>query len=170
MEQEGTQGLHVPGWEMTQRGAMVTPGGVAQLERSPRSPRHPGVPWPSSSSNPRSWPSWEVSTHYRGPELYNYHGRLSYFGKRLCCCQSFYSSKPKQDGKSPAQDAASGRHGELNLLTACTRRHPPPRQGLELGLPRRVQRRVGGKIWGHRDHSGPARHGMGLGVSPVLSC
>lgn len=146
-----------------------TAGEVPKVPEARRGPR------PGGSSGPRSRPGWEVSARYRGPELYNYHGRLSYFGKRLCCCQSFYSSKPKQDGKSPAQDAASGGRGEFNLLAACTgaagspccTRHHPHRDGAgDLGCPGGFAGRFGGKIWGHGGHRVSARHGMGLGSAP----
>lgn len=147
---------------------------MAQLERLPRFLRHPGVPQPGSSSDPRSQPSWEVSTCYRGPELYNYHGRQSYFGKRLCCCQSFYSSKAKQDGKIPAQDAASGGRGELNLLSACTGAAAAPAHSQHHLHPGRAwgwpalegSKEVGGERFGVTDTTG-CQPGMGGGWGQV---
>lgn len=123
---------------------------------------------------------------YWGPELYNYHGRLSYFRKRLRCCQSFYSSKPKQDGKSPAQDAASSRRGEVNSLPprcphpggcllppACTQHCPRIKAGpggfgcTQGGFKGRFQ---WGKIWGHEATGCLLGMGQGWGVSPIHGC
>lgn len=143
-------------------------------------PKVPEAPWSLSPqlaaalSGPSKAQQGREATAscYRGPELYNYHGRPSYFGKRLRHCQSFYSSKPKQDGKSPAQDAASGGRGEVNSLHPCCL-HPvlPQGQGGSwwVWLHRRGFKGCGGachwgKIWGHRGHRVSARHGMGLGV------
>lgn len=158
---------------------MVAPREGGTAGEVPKVPEARRGPRPGGSSGPRSRPSWEVSARYRGPELYNYHGRLSYFGKRLCCCQSFYSSKPKQDGKSPAQDAASGGRGEFNLLAACTgaagspccTRHHPHRDGAGgLGLPWRGRRRVRGEDLGSWRPQGVSQAWDGAGVSPVLGC
>lgn len=105
-----------------------TEGGWCCL-RGPKVPKAPQSPSPwlaATLEGPSTaWTGRKATTiHYQGPELYNYHWRLSYFEKPLCCCQSCYSSKPKQDGKNPAQDAASG-WGKVNPLRPCC-----PQQGV----------------------------------------
>lgn len=151
---------------------------VPEAPRSP-SPRPAAALWgPGAARQGRE----ATASRYRGPELCNYHGRPSYFGKRLRRCQSFYSSKPKQDGKSPAQDAASGGSGEVNPLPP----HCPHRGGVGGRCllppclhPASLQHQGGsGGLWLHQEGvskerggnggrfgviQAAARHGMGLG-------
>lgn len=147
-----------------------------EVPEVPEAPRSPSPQLAAALSGPSpGWQGREATTNrYWGPELYNYHGRLSYFGKWLCCSQSFYSSKPKQDGKSPAQDAASGRRREVNPLpprcphpgAACTQHCPRVKAGPGgFGCTGGGFQRWGSGIWGWRGQRVAARHGM-LGGQP----
>lgn len=102
-------------------GARVTPreaGAAREVPKVHESPCFPS-PWLAAAlSGPSTArPGGEATAiRYWGPELCNYHGRLSYFGEAAMLLPELLSSKPKQDGKSPSQDAASAGRGEVNPL------------------------------------------------------
>lgn len=143
MEWEGgCKGLHFSRPVADAKGARVTPreaGAAQEVPEVLESPCFPS-PWLAAAlSGPSTaQPGGEATAiRYWGPELCNYHERLSYFWEATTLLPKLLSSKPKQDGKSPSQDAASAGRGEVNPLPpgclyqgaacappTCTPQHP----------------------------------------------
>lgn len=183
MEWEGgCKGLHFSWPVADAKGARVTPreaGAAQEVPEVLESPCFPS-PWLAAAlSGPSTaQPGGEATAIcYWGPELCNYHERLSYFWEATTLLPKLLSSKPKQDGKSPSQDAASAGRGEVNPLppgclyqgAACA----PPPAPRSVPVPSALVALVGfqsggqwGKIWGHRGHRVSGRHWTGLGGHP----